>query len=234
MAIPRFIGKEENGYIFIEGDEYHHAKVRRVRVGSTVEINDLQGNVYKAKITDIQKKYIKGVVLEKVVQEEEKLKINLYLCMPNHLSKVDDLIESISELGVYSLIPVISKYTAVKEKDILKKSKKWEKIAFNSIKQCKRLFPLKIEKPTKIDNIKPEGEYRFVFYEKEKEKKLKEYFGKKGEKIDLLIGAEGGLTQEEILKLKTLGFETISLGKNILRMETAVITAVCQVRFIFD
>ncbi len=234
MSYPRFIGNIEKDKAVIKNEELNHVKVRRVKVGHKIEVNDLKGNVYLVEVEKIDKKQLIGKVLEKIPAYEENIKINLFLCMPNHLSKVDDLIEPISELGVYKLIPVISKNTAVKEKDILKKMRKWEKIALNSIKQCKRLFPVKIENPIKIENIKATGEYRFIFYEKEREKTLKDFLGKKGNKIDILIGNEGGFTIEEVLQLKLKGFETVSLGKNILRMETAVITAVCQVKFIFD
>jgi len=234
MSTPRFIGTVEDGYFYLKDEEFHHAKVRRIRKDEIIEINDLKGNIYTGKVISVEKKQIVGKIIEKLYQEEEKLKLNLFLCMPNHLSKIDDLIEPLSQLGVYTLIPVVSTYTAVKEKDINRKIKKWEKIALNSIKQCKRLFPLRIENPVKLENIKPEGEYRFVFYEKEKEKDLKEYLNKKAEKIDILIGAEGGLTEEEIFNLKIKGFETVSLGKNILKMETAALTAVCQTMFIFS
>ncbi len=233
MAVPRFIGDVENSKVILEGEEFHHAKVKRIREGEKIEINDLKGNVFLVEVEKIEKKRLLGKVLERLNQEEEKIKINLYLCMPNHLSKVDDLIEPLSELGVTTLIPVLSTYSAVKLKDIQRKMKKWEKIALNSIKQCKRLFPLKIDEPVDIKDIKPKGEYRFVFYEKEKTNTLKNYLDKRGEVIDILIGAEGGLTKEEIIDLKVKGFEPVSLGKNILRMETAVITAVCQVKFVF-
>ncbi len=234
MAVPRFIGNVENNKVVLEGEEFHHAKVKRIREGEKIEINDLKGNIYLVQVEKIEKKKLIGKVLEKIEQKEEKLIINLYLCMPNHLSKVDDLIEPISELGVTTLIPVLSKYSAVKTGDIQRKIKKWEKIALNSIKQCKRLFPLDIKEPVNIKDIKPKGEYRFVFYEKEKINTLKSYLGKEGKVIDILIGAEGGLAKEEIINLKTKGFEAVSLGENILRMETAVTTAVCQVKFVFS
>ncbi len=234
MAVPRFIGNIENNKVILEGEEFHHAKVKRIREGEKIEINDLKGNIYLVQVEKVEKRKLIGKVLEKIEQKEEKLKINLYLCMPNHLSKVDDLIEPISELGVTTLIPVLSKYSAVKTKDIQRKIKKWEKIALNSIKQCKRLFPLEINEPVNIKDIKPKGEYRFVFYEKEKINTLKNYLEKEGNNIDILIGGEGGLAEEEIINLKTKGFEAVSLGENILRMETAVITAVCQVKFVFS
>ncbi len=234
MSYPRFIGRVEDGYAFLESDEFHHAvKVRRIKEGYRIEVNDLNGNVYLTEIERIEKKRVIAKVIEKLKVEEERLKITLFQCMPNHLSKIDDIIEPISELGVYKLVPVISKNTAVKEKDILKKIKKWEKIAINSIKQCRRLYPLKIEKPVRLKEIKTEDKIKIVFYEREREKTVKEV-KEKADSVSVLIGAEGGLTEEEIEILKEKGFETYSLGKNILRMETAIIVGICQVKFVIS
>ena len=234
MSYPRFIGNIEKNSVIITDDEFHHAvKVKRIKEGQFIEVNNLKGNIVLAKVEKIEKKKLIGHIVKELPVEEEKVKITLYQCMPNHLSKVDDLIEPISELGVYTLVPVLSKFSAVKEKDVLKKIKKWEKIAINSIKQCKRPYPLKIENPIKLKDIKANQELKIVFYEKEK-RKLNCNQEKKVNSIGVLIGAEGGLSEEEINILKEKGFLTYSLGKNILRMETAVITGICQVKFIFD
>ena len=234
MSYPRFIGRVEDGYAFLKGDEFHHAvKVRRIKEGYRIEVNDLNGNVYLTEVERIEKKRVIAKVIEKLKVEEERVKITLFQCMPNHLSKIDDIIEPISELGVYKLVPVISKNTAVKEKDILKKIKKWEKIAINSIKQCRRLYPLKIEKPVRLKEIKTEDKIKIVFYEREREKTVKEV-KEKADSVSVLIGTEGGLTEEEIEILKEKGFETYSLGKNILRMETAIIVGICQVKFVIS
>lgn len=232
MGIPRFIGKVEDTQFIIQDEEFHHAKVRRIKKGYKIEINDLQGNVYLGVVTDIEKKSIKGKILEKIPVIEDKFCINLFLGVPNKLSKIDELIPSITEIGVKRLIPVITKNTAVKEKEILRKIPKWEKISLNSIKQCGRLFPLKIDMPAAINKISPTSPIRVVFYEKEKSKTLKE-MKTQTDSVDVFIGAEGGITDEEIEILKNKGFEAFSLGSYILRMETAVITGICQVNFVF-
>ncbi|MDQ7056250.1 MAG: RsmE family RNA methyltransferase [Persephonella sp.] len=232
MGYPLFIGTVKNSQFFIQDEEYHHAKVRRVKEGYRVEINDLNGNIYLGVITQIDKKFIKGDILEKVHVREEKFSINLFLGMPNRLSKIDELIPSITELGVKRLVPVITKNTALKEKDILRKIPKWEKISLNSIKQCRRLFPVQINRPVSTNNVSPEFPIRVVFYEKEKKRTLKN-MKVSAEGVDIFVGAEGGITEEEIEMLKSKGFETFSLGPYILRMETAVIAGVCQVNFVF-
>lgn len=235
MSLPRFIGKSEEDFIVIQEQEYNHlVKVLRLKVGDIVEINTLDGNVFKCEIVDIGKKLAKVKILEKINIEEEYKKITVFQCVPNHLSKIDDIIEPLSQLGVYKFVPVLSKNSAVKESDIIKKLEKWEKIALNSIKQCKRLYPMVIEKPKKIYNINKEGDLNIVFYEKETSNSIKMFLGKDYNSASVIIGNEGGFTEEEIDFLKKVGFNSVSLGKNILRLETAVIVGICQTKFILS
>lgn len=134
MAYPRFIGEIENNFAFLKEDELKHAKVRRIKEGYKIEINDLKGNIFLAQVEEMSKRYLKAKILEKLPSKELNIKINLFLAVPNKPSKIDDLIEPISQLRTYSLTPVITKTSALKEKDISKKLEKWKKIALNSIK----------------------------------------------------------------------------------------------------
>ncbi|WP_457624400.1 RsmE family RNA methyltransferase [Persephonella sp.] len=229
MGLPRFIGKVEGDGFFIEGEEYHHAKVRRVREGQEIEINDLQGNIYRGKVTQITKKFLKGKILHRIEIEETPIEIELFLGVPNRPSKIDELIEAITELGVKRFIPVITKNTAVKEKDVLKKIPKWEKISLNSIKQCGRLFPVEIKEPVHLKDIETDAEKKILFYEKERKRRLET--GIKCKKVAVIVGPEGGFTEEEVKLLEEKGFKPYTLGNYILRMETAVISAICQVNF---
>ncbi|NPA57785.1 MAG: 16S rRNA (uracil(1498)-N(3))-methyltransferase [Aquificae bacterium] len=229
MGLARFIGQVKNGRFSLEGEEYHHAKVRRIKEGQLIEVNNLQGEVFLCRVEEVGKKQIRGEVVGKVNPPEEKIRIELFLGMPNRLSKVDELIEPITELGVERLIPVITKNSAVKPQQVIKKLPKWEKISLNSIKQCGRLFPVKIEKPIKIGEIKTQAEKKVLFYEKERERSLTA--GESCKTAAVVVGGEGGFTEEEVRLLEEKGFLPYSLGEYILRMETAVITSICQVKF---
>jgi len=233
MKMDRFIGKVEKERFILAEEEFHHAKVKRVKKGQKIEINDLSGSIYLGVVENIDKKHITGRILKKLLVEEEDFYLELFLGMPNRLSKVDDLIEPVSQLGVSCFIPVITQNTAVKEKDILKKIPKWEKIALNSIKQCRRLFPVEIKKPVYLKEIKTDTEKRIVFYEKEKKFSLKDEKRKKIKTASIFIGAEGGITEKEIKILKEKKFKPASLGRYTLKMETAVITGICQVNFVY-
>ncbi len=233
MNRERFIGQIENGFAYLTDEELHHARVKRIKIKDKIEINDLKGNIYLTEVLEITKRYIKCRLIKKISVEEEDFKITLYQCMPNHLSKIDHIIESISQLNVYKLVPVISQFSAVKEKDILKKIKKWEKKALNSLKQCKRVYPVIIENPVKLKDINSSDEGKFVFYEKEKERTVKDFLNINIRNVSVVIGPEGGFSEKEIELLKKKGFVPLTMGKNILTMETAIITGICQIRFLF-
>jgi 16S rRNA (uracil1498-N3)-methyltransferase len=233
MSYPIFIGKKEGGLLFLENEEAHHAYVKRIKPGYLIKVNDLNGHIYLGKVLEISKKSLRAQFLEEIPVKESDLKINFYLCIPNHLSKVDELIPFITELGVYRFTPVLCENTAIKEKDVLKKIERWEKISINSIKQCERLFPVIIQNPVKIKEIVADADFNALFYEREKDDFLKNYCNLKIKTVNIIVGNEGGFAQEEVKLLKEKGFQTLSLSENILRMETAVITAVCQINFCF-
>lgn len=235
MSYPLFIGKFEGDFLVLTDDEYHHAvKVRRLKEGDKVEVNDLQGNIYLGEILKIEK----NKALIKPIQKQDikipDYKITLYQCMPNQLSKIDDIIEPISQLGVDRFVPVLSKNSAVKQSDVEKKIQKWEKIALNSIKQCRRLYPVSIDKPVKLSNINSYDDLKVVFYEKEYERKTKDLLGKTFQSCSIVIGNEGGFEKEEIKLLVDKGFLPFSLGNYILKMETAIIVGVCQIKMILE
>ncbi|WP_297888088.1 RsmE family RNA methyltransferase [Sulfurihydrogenibium sp.] len=235
MSYPIFIGNPEGDYLVLTDEEYHHAvNVKRIKEGFLIEVNDLKGNMYLGEVVKIDKNKVVVKPIEKLHIKTPLYKITLYQCMPNQLSKIDDIIEPVSQLGVDRFVPVLSKNSAVKLSDIEKKIPKWEKIALNSVKQCRRLFPVVIDKPIKLSNINSNDQLKVVFYEKEKENKVKNLIDKKYSSCSVVIGNEGGFDEYEIQELKNKGFISLTLGDYILKMETAIIVGVCQIKLILD
>jgi 16S rRNA (uracil1498-N3)-methyltransferase len=235
MSYPTFIGNSEGDFLILTEEEYHHAvKVKRVKEGYLVKVNDLKGNLYLAEVVKIEKNKVILKPVEKLQLKTSPYRITLYQCMPNQLSKIDDIIEPISQLGVDRFVPVLSKNSAVKMSDVEKKIPKWEKIALNSLKQCERLYPIVIDKPIKLVNINTDDQLKIVFYEKEYENKIKSLMSGKYTSSSVVIGNEGGFEEDEIQELKNKGFITLSLGDYILKMETAIIVGVCQIKLILE
>ena len=137
---------------------------------------------------------------------------------------MDLTIQKLTEIGINKLIPINTKRGVAK---VSEKKEKWDLIVKEALKQCQAVRPLIISDVLKIENLKLE-EYDLVIvpYECEEEYTLKNLLIKRKdmiEKILYIIGPEGGFDESEIEYLKNNGANIVTLGKRILRAETASI-----------
>ena len=148
------------------------------------------------------------------------------------------ILQKAVELGANSIIPVNMKYCIAKIKDEEKKNARWQKIAESAAKQSKRDIIPVIEKAKNIkeicDRIK-EYDLVLVAYENEENITIKDILKSNSNKsIAVVIGPEGGISEEEILKLKDNGAKIVSLGKRILRTETASLAVLSMIMYEYD
>ena len=150
------------------------------------------------------------------------------------------IIQKCTELGVAEIIPVLTERTVVKleEGKREKRRQRWEKIAQEASKQCQRSTVPRIgeictwsQYLSKVDN----SEAILVLWENEKTLGLKTFLeqNKTLDRLTLVIGPEGGLSQSEVDRLLELGARTVSLGPRILRTETAGFAALVMVLYEF-
>jgi len=178
------------------------------------------------------------------IASKEKLKINIILAQSIIKSqKQDFLIQKATELGVRTIIPFISKNTVVKfdsEKDKLSKVQRWQKIVYESAKQCKRGDLAEIKPVSTFDEvINLEGyDLKIVCSEKEDAFSIKQFLSenKVAENADILlvIGPEGGWSNKEINKFVENGFASVTLGKLIYRAETAATVAISHIIYEYE
>ena len=154
--------------------------------------------------------------------------------------KLELIIQKTTELGVSTVVPVVTERTVVKfdEKDINKKVERWNKIAQEAGKQSGRQKIPVVEKPIKLKNlIENISKYDILLlpYECEKEMTLKAVLRNLKEKcknVAIFIGPEGGFSEEEVRLLSKLeNVKTVTLGPRILRTETAGIATVAMVLY---
>lgn len=144
--------------------------------------------------------------------------------------KMDLLIQKVTELGITKIVPVITERTVVKFEDPkkeIKKQERWQKIALEACKQCGRSRVPQVLCAQSFNdaiNLFKNCDLKIVAYEEEKTKSIVNAITK-SKTIGYFIGAEGGITQSEHQKLKQAGAISVSLGKRILRAETAAIVA---------
>jgi 16S rRNA (uracil1498-N3)-methyltransferase len=230
-----FVQKQNvsNSTAVIEGDDVKHIyKVLRLSTGEKVNINDCEGKEYLGQIEEVNKsKVVVSLIEELPVNNESPVDIYLYQGLPKS-SKMDLIVQKATELGVKVITPVITERVVVKsEIGEFRKVDRWNRIALEACKQCKRTFIPRINTPIEFEELLSELETMdliVVPYENENGFGIKNLIGEvknqaKNEvkNIAIIIGPEGGFEDAEIQRLKAAGAYIVTLGPRILRTETA-------------
>ncbi len=211
----------------MEKEEARHLKVSRVHIGDEIKIFDGQGNKYIAKLSLLSDKTASGEILKNIPSTKNKLKLHLYFCAIARAS-AEDIIDKCTQAGVSTFVPVLSKFS---EKDLLKKwqtkQDRWDLLALAACKQCETPYIPKIAEPLSFEEaVKSLDCPGIICYEDEEKTPLLEHLKTlKTEELALFIGPEGGFAPEEIALAKKHGIIPVTLGKNILRAETAACVA---------
>ena len=221
-----------NNIINIVGEDVNHiANVLRMKKEEELQVcNQETGENYITKITSFSKEKIECEIVEKMCKTvESNVDITLFQGIPK-FDKMELIIQKNTEVGVKRIVPVLMERTVVKidDKTASKKIERWQKIAEVASKQSMRDIIPKIENIIKLKDINiDEYDSILVAYENEDKNMLKKELIKlkdtKQEKynIAIIIGPEGGIAEKEIGILKDMGAIFVSLGKRILRTETA-------------
>ncbi len=228
-----FVDKSQikDGAAIITGQDAHHLKnVLRIKKGEevylscgdeweyTCTVDGFSDNGVKLIITDIQKP-----------GQELPCRITLFQCLPKK-EKMELIIQKSVELGVFEIVPVESSRCIVKMNDAKKAASKvarWNSISQAAAKQSKRLIEPKVHEPVSFKeavNMAAAKDICFIPYERaEGMRKTRELFEsiKPGQSIGIIIGPEGGFEEKEVDFALENGIAPITLGKRILRTETA-------------
>ena len=211
-----------NQKIMLNEKEAHHLfDVLRTSDKETIRVVTNTSQVFLARVQ--QKPYI--YLFDKMTVEQKAQHITL-CCSLIKQDKFEWMLQKACELGVTRIVPFESRYSVVQldEKKQQKKLERWSSIILASCKQCNRNDLVELTPIQKIETLKEfQSECNLVAYEKEDDpsKHLAAYLEKDPESITICIGPEGGFDEKEIEKLKNDHFSSCSLGKNILRAETA-------------
>lgn len=223
----------EENKIKITGEDINHIKnvLRLEKEEKICVCNKEKGISFLCKIIDLNNELVLCEIIEEIIDTTEtNCYIHLFQGLPKS-DKFEVIIEKSTEIGVKEITPVSMKRSIVKldEKDKSKKLIRWQKIAEVAAKQSKRDSILKVNNVINFQNIfekVKDYDILLVAYEEERENALKSTLNKlKSEKKDLkiavIIGPEGGIDDTEINLCKNNNFISVSLGKRILRTETA-------------
>ena len=221
---------EGNKTKIIGSDVNHITNVLRLDIGEKILVGDKQlGETYFGSIVEKSKD---AVIVNIIEKNETKTEPNVYIHLFQGLPKSDKMeyiIQKCTEIGVSEITPVAMSRCIVKidEKENLKKNQRWQQIAKSAAEQSKRDIIPKINLTNNFKNIFEnfkEYDIVLVAYEEERINNIKnvlQNLKNSSHKIAIIIGPEGGLEESEVNEIIRHGGKSVSLGKRILRVETA-------------
>ena len=226
--------------IVITGEDVNHIKnVLRMKPGEEIAVsNGIDGREYRCGIETMGEEIVCSLRFVKEDGLELPSQIYLFQGLPKS-DKMEFVIQKAVELGVFSIIPVSTKRTVVKldEKKAKAKNIRWQEISKTAAKQSKRRI---IPEVASLITMKQAVEFSkqldvvLIPYElasgMDKTRKIIESI-KPGQKIGFFIGPEGGFDEEEISMAVESGIVPITLGKRILRTETAGLTVLSWIMY---
>ena len=217
----KLLSKEHGHYV---------ANVMRLKIGSCINFFNKDGE-WESEITLIQKDKVEVKFTKKIKQANNSSKIELAICLVKK-TPMETILQKSTELGVSKITPIVSERTEVKNLNY----ERARKIVIEATEQSNQLNPPEISEVKKLkDFLKNlDSSTKLLFADVNSQTILKNDNIKKGEALSILIGPEGDFSpaeRESILKVPDVKSFTIS--KNILRSDTAVITAISLVNFVY-
>lgn len=229
MARRRFfVEAVHRGQAQITGQDAHHlTRVLRVEVGQKFEISDNR-NVYLAEVQAARKDLVSFAIVQQIEVPAPALSLHLFAALIK-FERFEWMLEKATELGVERVTPL---ETERSEKGLgqaaAKRLPRWNRIAREASEQSRRARLPQIESLVPFEEaLRAQANLRYVLEEADARPILAALPAKPraGEEVALLVGPEGGWTDRERAVIETSGWTAVSLGKNILRAETAAIAA---------
>lgn len=232
----------EHEIVIEDSDVNHIRNVLRMKIDERIRISNMSGKAYFCHITLITE----DMVVAEIDSEDDNgtelgNRITLFQGLPKG-DKMELIIQKAVELGVYKIVPVSMKNCVVKldEKKAAKKVERWQAIAESAAKQSKRTIIPLIDKPVPYKlALEKAGKLDVTLVPYENERGMdatRQIMGqiKKGQSIGIVIGPEGGFAPEEIKLADDNDMHRISLGRRILRTETAGLATLAMLVFNLD
>lgn len=218
-------------------DARHIFRVLRLKPGHALSLTNGQGMDYEGRIISADPDSIQvQITTQQISSTESSLHLTVCCAMLKD-NKMDQVIKDLTQLGIQEWIPFFCERSVPTpdSKRLKTRVQRWETIARESIKQCKRSCLVTISEPQKLTEILDlSGEFsqKIAFWEKSSLPLSHLATTPSNSRVMVLIGPEGGFTDQEIELAESRGFTAYSLGPRILRAETAALCAATLVQHI--
>ena len=235
--MTRFFASQEEmsgERILLTGENAQHAKVLRLKPGETVLVCDGVGQECLCQIFSTDPWELR-VTERRASQSEAAVRVSVYMAFPK-ADKLEHVIQKATELGAYEIVafPSARCVSRPDEKSLKKKLERWQKIAASAAEQSGRgRIPQVITLKSFSEALSRacQAEKALMFYEHEEALTLKTALTGTYRTVSLLTGPEGGLEEGEVTQARDAGMQVCTLGKRILRCETAPLCALSAVMY---
>jgi 16S rRNA (uracil1498-N3)-methyltransferase len=232
--------------VSLQGDLFHHIfDVCRLQVGQHFELIIPQGRAYLVVVETVEKK--RGQVRvqeERAIPQLREPHIHVYLSFPK-VPTFELIVEKSVELGVSSITPFLSDFSHVRTRQQFPEMKipRWQKIILQATQQSGRGDLMQIESVRTLSEILSEvpvmeNSLNVIAYEGDTPTSLKKFLQTNHieglKRINLFVGSEGGFSEKEVETFKRLDLPPVTLGDQVLRVETACLTLVASLKYEFD
>ena len=234
--MQRYFAKEKiNDKLILYDSDIHHIKnVMRGRINDKIEVvfDDI---VYLCNIDNMDPLFLS--ILSKTIEDKEMdIELTIAVSLVNE-QKMDLILQKLTELGVSKIIPIKTERSIVKldDKKESKKIQRWQTICKEACEQSKRTKLPKVENIMSLSELSNvETNLKLMCSLNDKTKPLREYLNDNIESIIFVIGPEGGFTEKEETFLIDKGYLPVSLGKRVMRVETATIYVASIINYICE
>lgn len=226
----RFFGKIEDDFAVIEGEEFAHLKnVLRMKEGDQIVVYNKSEIEFLCKIKELKKDFaLAKIEKQNICPALPKKNIILFQAVTKR-DNFELIVQKAVELGVKRFVPFLSEYCSAKE--FVNKKERIEKIVLGACKQCECSVPMIVENVVSFDDmLRCASKHNLLLFANEREGDNFDFLSlKNAEDIAIIVGPEGGFSEIEKEKILEINSKSVSLGKRILRSETASIVLVGMV-----
>lgn len=220
-----------------ESERHHLLNVLRLRADDQIEVFDGVGNCYVASLSDTRTSPLQAKILQHQFHPHSPPYITLFQALPK-FDKMDLIVQKTTEIGVNEIAPIICQRSIPQSVVQEKRTVRWQRIANEAAKQCKRPHFAHVFAPQGLKEGLPRVDHLdllILLWEDEKRQGLKKVLRNHGDarSVGLFVGPEGGFTDEEADLALQNGCLPATLGDNTLRTETAAIVSVASVMYEF-
>ena len=221
--------------IVLSGENAQHAKVLRLKEGEIVLVCDGQGQECVCRVSQTAPEIVLSVEDRRSSVSEPVVDVSVYVAFPK-ADKLEHVIQKATELGAREIIAFPSSRCVSRpdEKSLKKKLERWQKIALSAAQQSGRgRIPqvLVLNSFSAALSRAAQSDRALLFYENEDAYTLKMALEGSYRTVSLMVGPEGGLEEAEVSQAREAGLKICSLGKRILRCETAPLCALSAVMY---